>query len=137
MQSTTKRFAVAAVAAVAMLGAACSSSGGDVTGTVHDYGIELDATSVSAGSVTFSITNEGPSEHEFLVVRSDAAPDSFTPTAEGIVDEALLDVVDEIPEWAAGETQELTLDLAAGSYIIMCNIEGHYQAGMHIGFTVE
>ena len=46
-------------------------------------------------------------------------------------------VVDEIPEWAAGETKTLTLKLAPGKYELLCNIEEHYGKGMWIPFLVE
>ena len=42
-----------------------------------------------------------------------------------------------------GETQEVTVDLAAGSYVLICNIfnadenEAHYMEGMRTAFTVE
>ena len=37
------------------------------------------------------------------------------------------------PGWGA----ELTLDLKAGSYILICNIEGHYPGGkQYAPFTV-
>lgn len=54
-----------------------------------------------------------------------------------------IEALDEIEEFAVGETQSLTLDLEAGSYVLICNIytaeeqESHYQEGMRLGFTVE
>ena len=115
---------------------ACSGGGTTIEGSVEDFAIELDSYEASAGEVTFSIANEGPSVHEFLIVRSGEDPASLPVNAEGIVDEALLDVVDEIPEYDPDTTEDLTVTLEAGSYIIMCNIVGHYSGGMHAGFTV-
>jgi len=31
----------------------------------------------------------------------------------------------------------VTLDLAPGKYVLICNVAGHYQLGMHISFTVD
>jgi GntR family transcriptional regulator len=31
----------------------------------------------------------------------------------------------------------MTADLAAGKYVAICNVEGHYMSGMHIAFTVQ
>lgn len=129
---------IAVLGVMAVLAAsACSGGGTTIEGSVEDFAIELDSYSAGAGDITFSIDNEGPSVHEFLVVRSDEDPASLPINAEGIVDEALLDVVDEIPEYDPDTTEELTVTLEAGSYIIMCNIAGHYGGGMHVGFTVE
>ena len=51
-------------------------------------------------------------------------------------------VVDEIEDIPVGQTQELTVTLEAGRYVLLCNIysadenEAHYQMGMRIGFEV-
>ena len=43
----------------------------------------------------------------------------------------------EIPSIPAGKSAAVTLDLTPGKYVFICNIAGHYQIGMHTGFTVE
>ena len=35
-----------------------------------------------------------------------------------------------------GATEELTVDLEAGSYVLVCNIPAHYRQGMSTPFTV-
>jgi len=55
---------------------------------------------------------------------------------DGIVPEDSLDLIDEQEDIAPSTTATLTVDLEAGSYILMCNVNGHYQQGMHAGFTV-
>ena len=141
------RIAVAAVA-LALLGAvACSSSssssssaGGSSPGTVsateQDFSITLASSSGPAGSVTFNIANQGPSTHEFVIVQTDDAPDAL-PTKDGEVDEDKLTVVDEQEDIAPSTTATLTSNLDAGSYVIICNIPGHYEAGMRAGLTVS
>ena len=53
-------------------------------------------------------------------------------TVEGEIEDLLVDA-----------TETLELDLAAGSYVLLCNIwsedeqEAHYQEGMRIAFTVK
>ena len=136
-----------AAAAVALLGAvACSSSSssssaggsdsGGVSATEKDFEIDLATSSAPAGSVTFNISNEGPSTHEFVIVQTDDAPDAL-PTKNGTVDEENLTVVDEQEDIAPSTTATLTTNLDAGSYVIICNIPGHYEAGMHTAFTVS
>ena len=125
--------------AVFIFVAACSGDKVSSTGanaTLHDFGIELSKSTFSAGPLTFSITNNGPSVHEFVIVRSDLDPASL-PVLNGEVDESALNAVDEVEEIAVGSTPELSVNLQPGSYIVICNIVGHYQAGMHAGFTVE
>jgi hypothetical protein len=61
---------------------------------------------------------------------------SFDKAGEGI------EPVEEIEDIAVGDTQTVSVDLDAGSYVLMCNIydkaekESHYQQGMHTAFTV-
>ena len=49
-------------------------------------------------------------------------------------------LVDEIEVVHPGQRESLTLDLAAGNYVLICNMfedgEAHYSLGMRIGFTV-
>jgi len=47
-----------------------------------------------------------------------------------------LEAVDEIEDIEAGTSPTLTVDLDAGSYVLICNITGHYDAGMHTALTV-
>jgi uncharacterized cupredoxin-like copper-binding protein len=35
-----------------------------------------------------------------------------------------------------GTTKTLTIDLAPGHYVFLCNLPGHYQSGMHVDVTV-
>ncbi len=146
MERLFSRTAIAAIS-VALFGAvACSSSsstsssaGGSDAGTVSatekDFEIDLASSSAPAGSVTFTISNEGPSTHEFVIVKTDDAPDAL-PVKNGEVDEDGLNVVDEQEDIAPSTTGTLATNLDAGSYVIICNIPGHYQQGMHAGFTV-
>ncbi len=109
----------------------------DITGSVREWEISLDAGSSKAGEVTFTIENDGTIGHEFLVVKTDIAPgeipldgDHFPEPADG------LEVIDEIGEFAVETTETLTLNLEAGNYQIVCNLPGHYKNGMYLGFTV-
>lgn len=47
-----------------------------------------------------------------------------------------LNVVDEQEDIAPSTTGVLETNLDAGSYVIICNLPGHYDQGMHAAFTV-
>jgi len=134
------RIAVA-FGALALATVGCSSDGssaeGGIATTEADFSIAVASSSAPAGDVTFTITNNGPSTHEFLVVSSDEDPGSLAVDDSGEVPEDDLDIVDEVEEIAPATTPSLTVNLEAGSYILMCNLPGHYQQGMHAGFTVS
>ena len=89
-----------------------------------------------AGPVNFNVSNNGTEVHTFRAIKTDLAPDAL-PKANALVDEAQLDVVASIPEFAAGPTRQVSVDLEAGSYVLICNVPGHYDLGMRVAFTVE
>jgi uncharacterized cupredoxin-like copper-binding protein len=135
---------------IAGLALAGSSCGGDdeatVTITLQEFAVGADPASVSAGSITFEATNEGPDDvHEFVVIATDLAITDLPTVEDGSVDEAGegLEVIGEIEDIPVGETQSVTLDLEAGNYALICNIydaeedESHYEEGMRTSFTVE
>ena len=120
--------------------AATAVSATDVT--EHDFEIGMDSSRLKSGDVTFTVTNTGPSVHEFVIVKTDLAADALpTKTEDGaeIVDEDGdgFTPVDEIEDIQVDTDQELTVDLAAGKYVVFCNVPGHYLAGMTTAFTVE
>jgi uncharacterized cupredoxin-like copper-binding protein len=88
------------------------------------------------GEFLFEVTNEGQQPHELVVIQSDAAADDLPTGATG-VDEEQVEVLGKVQNIAAGGTAELSLELDAGAYILVCNIPGHYQLGMVTDFTVE
>jgi uncharacterized cupredoxin-like copper-binding protein len=136
------------VAVLAQLSPSCindeETGGGDSTGggggvgvTLADYSVTLDSTSLSAGDVTFNVTNDAGQVHEFVVVKTDLAEDAL-PLAEGDVDEESTEIspVDEIEDIEPGTSPSLAVTLEAGSYVALCNLPGHYGQGMHAAFTV-
>ncbi len=86
-----------------------------------------------AGSVTFNGDNTGTIEHEMVVLKTDT-PGADLAVTDGKVSED--DSVGEIAEFAAGSQSSVTLDLEAGSYVLVCNIKDHYKLGMWSAFTV-
>jgi uncharacterized cupredoxin-like copper-binding protein len=125
---------------------ACGGGGETVDVTLQEFAVGVDPASVSAGEVTFSVTNEGPDDvHEFVVIRTDLGPTELPTDENGAVDEAGggMEVVDEIEDMEVGASEDLTVDLDAGNYVLICNIwdedeqESHYQEGMRAAFTVE
>ena len=92
--------------------------------------------SVPVGMVTFNVRNAGVLGHELLVVRSNLSAAAL-PLSGNAVDEAAVQVVAQRKDILSGGTASLAVDLAAGTYALLCNIPGHYQGGMHAAFTVR
>ena len=136
----------ASVMGLGLVAAGCGGGGEDVSVTLQEFAVGTDPASVSAGSVTFNIENKGPDDtHEFVVIRTDLDPTALPTDEDGAVDEtgAGIEVVDEVEEIPVGDTPTLTVDLTAGSYVLICNIfdesenEAHYQEGMRTALTVS
>ena len=127
------------VAPVALLAPACSSDDGGVGVTLADFTVTPDPTSTSAGEVTFDVSNDADQIHEFVVVQTDLAPDALPTNEDGDVDEEGEGItpVDEIEDIGGGTEQSLTVDLDAGSYVLLCNLPTHYSQGMYAAFTVS
>ena len=109
-----------------------------IAGDVREWAVETTADRAFDGDVTFAITNFGTMKHEFLVVKTDFEPGKIPLTSESRFDEEAegLEVIDEIPEFDVKTTGLLTVNLDAGKYQLLCNIAGHYKAGMYEAFEV-
>ena len=138
--------ACATAAVVLFAGCSGDESGGEVAITLQEFAVGTQPSSVAAGEVTFDVTNAGPDDtHEFVVIRSDLDPTELPTDETGAVEEsgAGIEVVDELEEIEVGGNPTLTVDLDAGSYVLICNIydeaeqEAHYQEGMRTAFTVD
>lgn len=102
-----------------------------------DFFLTPEATTAEAGAVTFSASNQGDIPHELVIIKTDIPADQL-PVASGKVDEDRAgEVIGEIEEFDPGLTIAGTFDLPPGSYALICNIPGHYEAGMHAEFTVS
>ena len=107
---------------------------------LEDFRVREDAAVVPAGTVRFRVLNQGPTTHEFLVVRTDRPPDRLPLQRDGLTvnEEAPdIDLLDEVEGLDIDERRTLVLDLPAGNYVLYCNLEGHYLGGMHAAFTVR
>ncbi len=123
-------------------GSSKSASGGGskVNVELNEWKIIPNPDSAAAGTVEFTAKNTGSIEHEMVIVKTDLAPDALPTNDSGTrVDENSdkFEVIGEISEFEAGKTETADFDLEPGNYVLFCNIEGHYKAGMTTGFTVS
>jgi uncharacterized cupredoxin-like copper-binding protein len=122
--------------------------GAGVDVVLSEFIVDPAEDSVEAGEVTFALDNQGGETHEFVVVEA-ASADDLPVDDDGAFDEEAFgedNVLGEVEDIEAGDTGELTLDLEAGDYVLLCNIveeeedgevESHFAEGMHTTFTVE
>ena len=107
--------------------------------TEHDFAIQPAQASLPAGLIDLAVTDRGPSAHEMLIFQTDLAAGKLPLGPDGRVDEGgdgVLKVFDSGDNIAVGTTKTFHIALAAGHYVMICNLPGHYLAGMHTAFTV-
>jgi uncharacterized cupredoxin-like copper-binding protein len=115
-------------------------SGTPVNVLLQDFKVRMDAAVVPAGTVSFRLLGQGPTTHEFIVVRTDRSPDKLPLQPDGLTvnEEALgVELVDEADGLDIDDRQTLDLRLAPGHYVMYCNLEGHYLGGMYAALTVH
>src|SRR2546421_10217537 len=135
---------LAAALLVAASGASCHGqvrpAGRDIDMTLRDFRIIASAATVRAGTFTFVIHARGPTTHEFNVVRTDVGPAALPLRRDGITvdeDSPLLHWAGSRENLDIGDVTSLTVPLRPGHYVVFCNMEGHYLAGMHLPLTVR
>jgi uncharacterized cupredoxin-like copper-binding protein len=121
--------------------ATSEASGQSVSVSLNQWSV-TPSTTPASGSVTFTVSNDGTITHEFVVLKTDTpAADIPVGKFEGepnrINEETAGTNVGETGDMDAGTTKTLTIDLAPGHYVFLCNLPGHYQSGMHVDVTVS
>ena len=125
--------------AIPLLAACGDRSQAKANVTLGVFTIDMPST-IKAGQVTFHVTNSDSSDtHEFVIFKTDLAPGKLPLDSNNHVDETAqgLTKIDEIPDMAPGDVQDLTVALDPGNYVALCDLPGHYLAGMFTGFTVQ
>ncbi len=90
-------------------------AGGGVSVNEKEWQITLSPGNVAAGTVKFTVKNDGSVEHNFVIKEANVRLDGIQP----------------------GTSKELTANLKPGTYTILCDIAGHEEAGMKATLTVK
>jgi uncharacterized cupredoxin-like copper-binding protein len=126
--------ALAGAAALVPVTGLAASQGGTSKVALREWVIAPAPAAATAGKITFTVKNSGKARHEFVVIRTNTAAGKL-PVKNGRASEK--GSKGEIGNLAPGATKKLTLTLAKGKYVLICNLSGHYQAGQHAAFTVR
>ncbi len=103
---------------------------------LRDFSVKASVASVPAGKVKIGIRNLAGMAHDLIVLKTETAFDKLPIEASTAKakEEGRIGGTEAI---GAGRTTSLTLDLAPGSYVLLCNVAGHYQLGMRAPFRVD
>jgi uncharacterized cupredoxin-like copper-binding protein len=106
--------------------------------TVRDFHISVTPKRLSAGDAVLFVNNQGPTNHEVIVVRAGASP--LPLRADGVtIDEEALEktTVGALEPGDPGKVREMRVRLTPGRYDLFCNMAGHYFGGMHTSLVVS
>jgi len=108
-----------------------AAAGPVVAVTERDFHIE-GPTRLKAGPVTLRVHNEGPDQHELIVVPTTSGRLPLRADGLTVAEEAIAESEPgSLEPGEPGAVRYLHLNLAPGRYILFCNMEGHYMGGMH------
>jgi len=119
----------------------CSSGSNGFTVTEKDDSLKPSSSTIDAGKIEIKVKNKGSTTHEFVVFRTDldekhlplnAAGDRIDEKGKGITH--LDPEAEDVP---VGGSKTITIDLAAGRYVFVCNLPNHYGLGMRTTVTVK
>jgi predicted lipoprotein with Yx(FWY)xxD motif/uncharacterized cupredoxin-like copper-binding protein len=122
----------------AMTPAPSGASAAAVSVKLSEFKVGLASSTLNPGQVTLSIRNAGTIPHELLVFRSDLDPNQY-PLENGNINEAGpgLTKVSDGDNLDPGSSQLRTVDLRTpGKYLFVCNLPGHFKAGMYAVVSV-
>ncbi len=118
---------VVAVVAVALIG--CSGGGESIEAEAVDFAFTPTSWTVTEGAeVTLTLTNNGTEEHEWVIMSEEIS--SGAEFSEDLV----IWEMEAGPELSAKDTFTAP---AAGTYQIICALDGHLDSGMKGTLTVE
>ena len=114
-----------------------AAGGAELKVAMNEYAYVPPDAKTTAGAVNVSAPNEGALPHELVIAKTNADPSKLPTSSDGSVNEDALDVPGEVSEVGPGETGTATVDLKPGKYVMLCNLPGHYAAGMYGTLTVK
>lgn len=118
------------------------AAGEAVAASLVEWAIDA-PTEYAAGTISFNATNNGSFPHEFVVIRGDGYESLPLTDSGGVIEEELPegDLIARTPRIGGGSTEELTVDLEPGTYVLVCNLGGgsnsHAGQGQNLDIVVS
>jgi uncharacterized cupredoxin-like copper-binding protein len=122
----------AALLAVCLLPGGAADAATSLNVKLSDFKVTPSKTSVGPGKVTFRVKNSASMEHELVVIKTSKKASQLASGGKASEKGKVGEV-----ELGARKSKNLTLNLKKGHYALICNIGGHYAAGMHADLTVR
>jgi mono/diheme cytochrome c family protein/uncharacterized cupredoxin-like copper-binding protein len=102
-----------------------------------EFSVTPDQPGITAGAISFNVSNTGSTVHNFRIIKTALAADQL-PVASNRVDQTQVDIVaSSSGDIKAGASQIVQATLEAGNYVLICNVAGHYKLKMYAAFEVS
>jgi uncharacterized cupredoxin-like copper-binding protein len=92
---------------------------------------------LKAGEVKFNVSNDGTTQHEFVLIKTDSDQSALPLNGVEVNEDAAGVSPGEADDIEAGQSKTATMRLEPGRYVFICNVPGHYQTGMRGELTVQ
>ena len=112
-----------------------ATASGAVSVALSEWKVAPSTTTVDHGPVTFDVHNAGAQPHEMVVLKTTKPAAALGKAGTARLPET--GHVGEVATLTAGAAGKTTIDLPAGHYVLICNLPGHWTAGMHSDLTVK
>jgi len=123
--------------------AACQAAPkADITSTqmvidLSDYRVTPNLQTLKAGKAKIGVRNTAGMVHEVVLLKTDTAADKLQVDGGSAKAKEEGTKVASVLNLGSGGVAAMDVDLTPGSYVLICNIAGHYQLGMRSAFKVE
>jgi uncharacterized cupredoxin-like copper-binding protein len=124
---------LAALVAVALLPGGAADAASSLNVKLTDFKVTPAKSSIGHGKTTFRVTNSASMEHELVVIKTSTKAAKLKIVSGKASEKGSVGEV----ELAGHKSKSLTLNLKKGHYALICNVSGHYMAGMHADLTVK
>jgi uncharacterized cupredoxin-like copper-binding protein len=140
--NSTDKASLPVVPAAAPAPAPAAFAGGTLPISVSEFKLTMTVSSVTAGSKTIQISNAGAIPHEVLVFHPDASIDAGNlpvgPDGDITEEAPGVNKISDGENLDPGSSKSRQVDLSQpGTYVFVCNLPGHYKAGMWTKVTVH
>ena len=92
---------------------------------------------VVAGDIEVEARNSGASPHELAIIKTGTDPADLPVDGLQVDEDAAGELIGRIAAFPGGSTERATFTLAAGNYVLLCNVPTHYDLGMHARLVVQ
>ena len=116
-----------------LLAALAASAPHSATVRLDEWSVRPAVREVSPGRVTFRARNSGRTTHELVVLRTSKRAGALG-SGNRVSERGS---AGEVGDVKAGRSGTVTLHLRPGHYALVCNLPGHYHAGMHADLVVR